>query len=426
MQENHEVRAYINWLEKKVRILEQRIDGIEDKIAEHPSFVKPERHNSNGGKTGRPKGHEGVTRPLPKPEDVDETIELNTDRCPCCGEELTGMPVETNERYVEDIEPAKPLRRKYVIRRKWCPHCKKLVSEKPKDVIPKCRLGLNLLLYVAFWKYLMAMPVNKICTMLECQYGFHVSEATVINELNLLADAFGNDFGRIIGGMKNERYVHGDETGHRIKGENYWLWAFITKTKALYIVRKTRGSSVPKEVLGENFSGVLHSDFWDAYNWVKNQQKCWGHILRKTGEMEEDCLLHRKLKRLYRKAKKLRESSIGLEEKTALVDGLEKEIESLKLIPFCTKEADAFVRTLTKHKHNLFRFVTDINIEPTNNTAERAIRPAVVMRKISGGSRSERGAKTFETNMTVMQTWKLQNKDFFEEGMKRLMEFSHG
>jgi len=69
--------------------------------------------------------------------------------------------------------------------------------------------------------------------------------------------------------------------------------------------------------------------------------------------------------------------------------------------------------------------VTHEDVEATNNIAERAIRPAVVMRKISGGSRSERGARTFETNMSVIQTWKMQDKDFFEEGMKRLTEFSH-
>jgi len=249
--------------------------------------------------------------------------------------------VEIKDRFVDDIEPAKPNKKKYSIHRKWCPHYKKLMSEKPGGVIPKCRLGLNLLLFIAFYRYVLAMPVNKICTVLEEYYEIHVSTVTIINELNLLAKAFGHDFGQIIEEMKREKReqsVHGDETGHRINGEKHWLWAFITKAKALYLVRKSRGSKVPKEVLGEDFDGVLTSDFWDAYNWVPNQQKCWSHILRKTRGMPEDYHLHCKLRRFYRKAKKLEKPDMStkklekpdmsMEEKRLQVEILEREIGS--------------------------------------------------------------------------------------------------
>lgn len=422
MNKDHESRVFIIGLLKKFKELESRIEELEKLMEDSedsvPSFVKPNKSRKTNKKLGRPKGHKGTTRP--KPKEVDETIELKTASCPNCDTELIGKTVEIKERYVEDIEPAKPKRKKYRIHRKWCPKCKKFVTEKPDDVIPKCRLGLNLLLFIAFYRYVLAMPVNKMCTVLEEYYQIHISTATIINEMNLLAKAFGKDFNRIIEEMRHEHSVHGDETGRRIKGINHWLWAFATKTKALYVIRKSRGSKVPKEILAEDFDGVLVSDFWDAYNWIKNQQKCWSHVLRKTKDMKKDYILHYKLKKLYRKAKRMEESKINKKEKLLQVGMLEREIEKLRHIPFNTKEANAFTKTLVKHKSNLFRFVTDKRVEATNNHGERVIRPTVVMRKISGGHRSDNGARTFEVNMSVIQTWKLQKKNFFEEGMNRV------
>lgn len=94
---------------------------------------------------------------------------------------------------------------------------------------------------------------------------------------------------------------------------------------------------------------------------------------------------------------------------------LESEIEMLSLIPFGDKKCRALVKTLIKHRNNLFRFMVE-DVESHNNAAERGLRPSVVMRKITGGNRSHKGAKSHEVIMSVMETWKKQSMDFFEHG----------
>ena len=424
LKENDKLREENKRLRAENAKLKQRIEEIENKLSANKStrfYPKPNVQNTPK-KPGQKKGHKGCGRRIP--ERIDETVELETNTCPHCNTELHGKTVEIRQRYVVDIIPVKPKVTEYKSKRKYCPKCRKLVSERPKDVIPRARLGLNLLLFIAFHKYVVITPVNKICTILEKYYGIHVSTATVINELNLLAKAFGKDFRRIIDEMRHEHSVHADETGYRVGGINNWLWGFISKTRALFLVRNSRGSKVPKEVLGEDFKGVLTSDFWNAYNWVKNQQKCWSHVLRKTEDMVDDYILHYKLSKLYRKAKRLEKANMSKRDKLVRVAELEREVEKLRLIPFSTKEAKAFANTLAKHKGNLFRFVTDKEVDATNNDGERPLRHLVTMRKVCGGSRSENGARVLEVNMSVIQTWKLQGRDFFEEAAERLREFS--
>ncbi len=376
------LEAENKFLKEKLAAIEAEQKHIRNALFK-PSTAKKGKRKSPGAKPG----HAGHNRPVP--EHVDEVVELSTDKCPHCNASLENVnAAETFDRYVEDIEPTRYIATKYRIRRKYCPHCKRIVGEKPPCVAPKCRFGFGLLILMAFYRYILAMPVNKIQ-------------------------------------MKHEHYVNGDETGHRINGVNHWLWAFVSNAKALYLVRRGRGSDVPQEVLGMDFKGTLSSDFWSAYNWAGNQQKCWAHILRNAKKLESDFIVYRILKKVYRKAKRLAgEENICKKEKELAL--LLKRVESMAYTPLNTAKAKTFVRTLVKHKGNLFRFVLDKEVEATNNRAERALRPLVVMRKISGGNRSQKGARTLETNMSVIRTWDIQGRDFFQAGREALTEFSRG
>jgi transposase len=417
--------------DKKITELCNEILELKKKLEEYAqyekekaeSMFKPDVKAGKKNKRGAKLGHKAHSRPIP--DHVDETEELKTNTCPDCGTSLEGLePVEKIARYVEDIVPSKMRVKKIIRYRKRCPNCKKIVCEKPKDVLPKCRFGFNLMLFIVFYKYILNVTVNKIQKVLRIEYGFDVCEGTIINELDNFAMAIGPDFKKIFDDMKNEHYINADETGGRVNGKNHWLWVFASKTKVLYLMRQSRGSKVPKEVLGEDFEGVVSSDFWNAYNWIKNQQKCWAHVLVKTakGPFLKDFILHRRVKKIYNQAKKL-ENETDYAKKEKGVKNLIKQVEELRTIPFNTKEARAYAGTLGDHKDNLFRFVFDEEVEATNNRAEQKIRPCVIARKISGGNRSHKGARTLETNTSVIETWNCQGKDFFEAGWGSLLDF---
>jgi transposase len=414
--------AEIKDLKEKMAAMEKEIAILKSgKTGNLKPIFKPNNHTKHKS-PGAKDGHKGHNRPIP--EHIDEIVELKTDKCPDCNTDIQDVPAsEINERYKEDIEPAKAKATKYIMHRKYCPCCKKLVSEKPKDVVPKCRFGFNLMLFLMFCKYILLLPLNKIQTMLKTVYGLSISEGTIINELDLFANALGDDFNKILEDMKKESYINGDETGHRIHGENHWLWVFISKTRSLFLIRKGRGSDVPKEVLGNDFKGIFSSDFWNAYNWIENQQKCWAHVLKNAKALEDDYVIFRILKKLYRKAEKISEETDSAKKEKA-VSVFIRRMETLKSIPLNTKKAKAFVKTITKHKRNLFLFVTNKDVEATNNAAERALRPLVVMRKISYGNMSDKGARTLETNISVIKTWNLQGKDFFDAGRQCLQAFA--
>jgi len=241
---------------------------------------------------------------------------------------------------------------------------------------------------------------------------------------------FGPKFKELKQRMRETTVHHEDETGWRKKGKNHWLWAFISKEVALFKISKSRGYKVPKRVIGKDYQGTVSSDRYSAYNKLEEEtnctlQKCWVHILRESKKLakahSEGKYLHGKLKAIFTEAKKYEK-----EQQFDKVPELIAKVEKLASRKYRHSEARKFINSLAvRHKYNLFRFVGNEHIKADNNTAERAIRKAVIIRKISGGSRSHTGAIATERMLSFVQTCQLQNKDFFQEGRNYLTELFH-
>ena len=409
MRTDHEVRIFIarlNKLEKENQLLKERIGLVEQTIRER--FYKPNKpDDTKKNNIGPPKGHKANHRP--KPDYVDETVDLALHNCPDCSNEL-GKVVETRERFIEDIKPTKPHVRKYLIHRYYCRHCEKIVYDKPKEV-PRSRFGLNLLVLISFLRYGMHMPFNKIATQLDICYGMHVSEGTIQNELTRFAGYLGPEHERIKREIRELAAVNVDETGWRINGKNMWLWNFITNKHELLVIRDSRGKNVPYEILGRCYEGIVTSDCLATYaNLGYKQQKCWAHLLRETGKMNSDQgkLLHSELKHLLCLAKS------GNHTSDDLASMLDATINKGFTDPWCKSIVS---RRLTKYRHEWFTFVNHPDVTDTNNAAERGLRQSVVMRKITGGNRSFQGARNHEVTKSVMQTWNKHGIDFMPTSM---------
>lgn len=410
----------IKELKEENRLLKQRIEELEgkQKTKEVPFFVKPDRITKSHN-LGRPKGYEGVSRPLP--DHVDEEVNHTLDKCPDCGSKL-GKELGRRERFVEDIIPQQNYKvTKHIIPKHWCSSCRKFVEPKPEGVIPNFRFGLNLMLFVCFQHFGLALTNNKIQQELSTYFGIKVSLGEISHIIIKTGNLFGPKFEELKQKIRETRYHHEDETGWRKKGRNHWLWAFISEEIALFKIDKSRGHKVPRRIIGKEYNGVVGSDRYSAYNKLEEEtnctlQKCWVHILRESKKMaerhSEGKYLHRKLKELYRQAKEYEE-----EEQFEKVPELIAKVEKLASRRYSHSEARKFINSLAvRHKYNLFRFVGNKHIKSDNNTAERAIRKAVIIRKISGGNRSHAGAIATERMLSFVQTCQLQNKDFFLEG----------
>jgi transposase len=333
-----------------------------------------------------------------------------------------GDPVEVITRYVEDITPPKSAITEYIQYRYYCPHCGENVLARSPGALPKCRLGIRVTLLMVYLKYGLHLPLEKIRENLEICFGIKTTKTTIYNHIRLLSQYYTEEFEEILSQIRESDAVYADETGWRIDGVNHWLWAFVTKNEVLFKVDKRRSSDVLTEVLGEDFDGVLISDFFSAYNKFNcTKQKCLVHLLRDSKKnsqnSEEARKFHKKVKRLIKDMAKFKEKN-PQQEIAKAKKRFQRRLNKLSAGPYTDPDCIRLAKRLNQHRDSLLTFLEVEAVDYHNNTAERAIRPNVIIRKISSGNRSQMGAETHGTMMTILETHKLRNENFLEEGAK--------
>ena len=388
----------------------KRIEELEGLVKEKsiPSFVKKDVEEKPKP-SGQKEGHVGYSRHVP--ERIDYVKEHNPDKCPNCNGGLSGIQ-DIRERVITDAE-IKIVNTKHIIYRKYCSHCGKIVEEPINDALPNARFSLKLMLLIMFMKLGIRIPSNKIIEFLGI-LGLEISDGEIYNILTRLKDSFGDYYETLVKKMQEALTKHIDETGWRINGKNNWLWIFINKEVALYVVEKQRSSEVPVKVLGNQKDKIVTTDRHSAYNVLVEktgclQQVCWTHLLRNSKDLakhhDEAKYIHKRMKYIYKKAKEGKTSKIKLLH----------WIDLFTIRAYTSKEVFRFIKSICRtHREDLFRFVDNPEINPSNNLAEQGLRPAVVIRKVSGGSRSENGADTTAKLLSVMQTMKMQEGNIIE------------
>ena len=407
-RELKEVREENKFLKQTIQVILLELEELRNikKEESKPSFVK-EDIKKIPKKSGQKEEHPGCSRK--SPERIDKTEEHKLEVCPDCGGPVSDTQ-EIRERIVEDIEQPRTLNTKHLIHRCYCPKCDKLVEPVINDALPYSRFGLRLMLFVLILKLDSRIPSNKVTSLLSVIFGIKISDGEIYGMLSRLREAFGDYYGELVKKIKEALVKHIDETSWRINGKNNWLWIFINNEVALYVVNKKRSSKVPIKVLGNQEGKTIVEDRFCAYNELARvsgcmQQICWAHLLRNSKDLAEHYkeakYIHKRMKYIYSKAK----------------EGEKKEnlLHWMDLIAsrsYRSTEVFKFVKSICRtHRENLFRFVDNPQIESTNNLAERGLRHAVVIRKISNGSRSQKGAEITANLLSVLQTAKLQNNN---------------
>lgn len=402
--------------------LREENDALKQKIGELEEGINPKKKStfkknctSQSKKPGRTPGFKGTSRKIPS--HVDEVQDVTLAVCPHCGTAV--KEVEVLKRYVEDIKPPKSYVREYRIHRYYCSTCKQIVSAKVLDVIPHCMLGISVMLFVVYQRYGLHLPYNKIRENLYNCFGIETTDATLYNAVKLISEYYREEFEKIKQKLRKVRFVHTDETGWRINGINHWLWTFITEKAAFYTIDKRRSSEVPKEILGKDFDGVVIADFYTAYDKLScKQQKCLVHLLRETKKISERSTearrFHKRITRFVRDAARFKEENPSSDLPKAF-KRFEKRLTRIIREPYTDPDCVRLVKRLKKHKNSLLTFLEVEAVDYHNNTAERALRSSVVMRKITGGNRSRTGADTHEILMSILESHKLRNENFLEK-----------
>jgi transposase len=417
-----ELIELIKGLMKELRHIKKEL-GYEksEKLSEmfKPAVPKDEAPQKPGAK----EGHEGVTRPMPEKTDEKKKLFLRT--CPQ-GHRLAKIK-ETRSRTVEDIELVRRLKIiEYELQGYYCKTCKKKVFPRIFDAMPRFRLGMNFCNYVCERKLGYRMSFNMIQKDLLKNFGLKVSQATLVNAIHAVAGLLGKKYEEYKRLLREGNFVHIDETGWRVEGTNMWLWKFRSKDIVVTVIDKHRSHGVPESILGKEYKGVMIHDGFPAYNLLDGEhQQCWTHITRhsrnackKYPDSKEVKKVHEALKRMYRDATQTRKSKAARKR-------FDARMKRLLAKRYRNPEIVKLKRFLKAHLDELFVFAAK-RIEGTNNAAEQSIRHDVVIRKISGGNRSEKGKEDYAVLSSAMQTCQLRNEDFSELVMNELQSTANG
>ena len=366
-------------------------------------------------KRGAPRGHRGDSRR--RPEEISEVIDIYPEKCDRCGGQIHGYANTFDEHVIEDIEIKKRVTC-YRYHAGYCQRCKEVVYPKKEGVPANDRIGSEARAVGGYLRHL-GLTYRKAASIFKGIFGLDLTHPSFMAFNTEQAQNGLSIYEGIRQSIRHSACVNADETGWRVNGQNQWLWVFTNKDAALYLIDKSRGSKVVNDVLGEKYAGVLTADFYSSYNNLEAQakQRCLAHLLREIKEVEEkdklapdstDGRFCEGLKTVfkqtidawneYRKGLKVLQDLIK-EKRQAIA-----RLVELLLLPIKHKDTRRLRNRIIKHNQELFVFLDNPVVEPTNNRAERQLRPMVIMRKVTFGNRSALGALNQAMLTSIIQT----------------------
>lgn len=390
--------------------------------------VRGRRHKSRRKPGGQP-GHPGHWRPLIPAERVNAIVDLVPDTCRHCQHALHARDDggEPRRHQVTELPPIDAHITEYRCHRRVCPACGKATQAPlPEDV--EGQFGPQLTALIAYLTVVCRLPRLVVQRLLEGVLQIPISAGSTQHAWEEASAAVAAPCQELEHALGDQPVLNCDETGHRTNGDKRWLWALAAHTFIVYTIVTSRGSDVLRGLLGPTFAGILGSDRLPTYlKYASNQrQLCWAHLTRNLLSVQElatsaaakrfcrEALrLQRRLFRLwhrYRGDPLVRGGPITRKQLIAKALPVEKAFFALgqRYVNAADAEVSNLARALFVHHPHFFTFVHEAGVEPTNNLAERALRPAVQWRKIMFGNRSATGELAVARLLTVTRTCQLQ------------------
>jgi hypothetical protein len=440
----------------KNKILEEKILEFESKETKEkikdvnksyskPTSKQPEWEDKGVGNDGKgkkkrrgKKGRKGSGN-KPKSRNVTDKKTATVENCAFCGKDLSGQEsVEsTNTRIIEDI-PELPIGLgvvQVVQEKKYCPECQKVTTAKSDLALPKSDFGLNTTIATVYLWVASCLSFPKISSILNTFFGQQISTSGLSKHVIRISKIMADVYAEILGDIKKSGILQADETGWRVNGKNWWLWVFGTTSSAYYTIDKSRGKNVVRRILGEIFIGVLVVDGWSAYLFLDcEQQSCMAHLLRKIRKLHAAFPKLRSVRAFYVKFRKIlrdgerlqgQRGQLGEEVFGRRLKKLHNRLDELVKWENPNDILAEIIKKVVRQRPRILTFVKHKDVPCHNNYAEYLIRVGVLKRKVSFGSKSQKGAEAYAVLLSIYTTCRLRKisfVDFMKASLKQYIK----
>ncbi len=424
------LRAEVLALREAQAQAQARIAELERRKTPAPAFVRanvtPERPATPRRKRA-PEHNAGCRR-----EEPTQIVYHAEERCPDCGYLLRGQSVARSRQVIDLPEPAPVEITEHRLRKRHCPACDRWWTPRVDfggQVLGQGRLGVRLVSVIAYLRQSARLPLRTIQHLLATLYEVRLSRGALVDVLQRVQQATRPEQEALLVQARASPIVHMDETGWRENGQNGYVWGLVTPGPApvcYYAYDRSRAGAVAASLLAD-FRGHLVTDYYCAYNHLGCQhQRCWVHLLRdlhalKQAHASDAAVVQwaQAVRALYDDAQAAFDGPRVLPAalRTLLARQLEAQAYRLAVVYAAQKKhpCQALAKRLLRHMGELFAFVRVDGLDADNNRAERLLRPLVVQRKISGGTRSAAGSATRLGLASLFQTWHARGLNPFQE-----------
>src|SRR6516165_8771083 len=417
--------------DRRIAALETEVAALKDEVAavrktpwnsslppstEHP-HAKPPRHEQKketrkkpGGQPGHPK-HD---RSLIPAAQCHEIVPLKPEACRRCGEALVGTDPEPLRHQVWDVPQIKPLVTEYQLHRLTCPCCRTSTCAPLPPGVPISQAGPRLVALVALLMGCFRQSKRRVALFLDSVLNQPCSPGWVVKLQQQATVALTPAY---------EELVQQSPTKEgKVKA---WLWTLVATTYTVFALRTTRAATVLEELLTDSFAGVVHCDRAKMYWQQGRLQWCWAHLKRdfqalidhpdkQVKRLGHD--LMRCTREMFRQWSRCRDGTITRLGMQRLLWPIRRQVEGhlLRGLFSGNPAIDGMCQELYKHRDWLWTFLEVDGVEPTNNASERALRHAVIWRKLSFGTQSAHGSRFVATILTVVETCRQQSRSVFD------------
>jgi transposase len=432
------VRVFVQSLLVRIAQLEAQVEQLQRQgkgktpqnsslppSSQHPHAKPPTRKRKSKKKRGGQPGHKKHQRPLIPTKECDDVQRLKPTECRRCGERLSGGDPEPLRHQVWELPEIKPHVTEYQRHRLVCPCCGETTCAELPPGVPQGQSGPRLMAFAALLMAYYRQSKRRTAEFLGTLLGQPCCPALTVKMQRQVTVAARPAYEELAAELPEQEHVHADETGTKEQNDKAWLWTFVARAFTVFAVRASRAATAVDELLTPAFTGIVTCDRAKMYWRAGRLQWCWAHLKRDfqalidRGDNQAKRLgydLRRMTCKLFEHWGDYRDGTISRAAFVRRMAPVRREVERLLLrgIGSGNNSVVGMCEELHEHRDWLWTFVRCEGVEPTNNAGERALRHAVIWRKLCFGTQSAAGSRFVETLLTVIETCRQQHRNTFE------------